>query len=43
MLNLVNYLSVLGAVKAHAFSYIFYTLLMFYVFEDELFKKNGAK
>ncbi|MFD1614192.1 O-antigen translocase [Gelatiniphilus marinus] len=40
---LVNYLSVLGAVKAHAFSYIFYTLLMFYVFKNELFKRHAAK
>ena len=40
---LVNYLSVLGAVKAHAFSYIFYTLLMFYVFKNELFKRHVAE
>lgn len=40
---LVNYLSVLGAVKAHALSYIFYTLLMFYVFKNELFKRHAIK
>ena len=36
----INNLGVLGAVKAHAFSYIFYTLLMIFVFRNDLFKKN---
>ncbi|WP_445731604.1 O-antigen translocase [Mariniflexile sp.] len=37
---LINYMGVLGAVKAHAFSYLFYTLLVFFIFRNELFKKN---
>ncbi|AXP81726.1 Polysaccharide biosynthesis protein [Mariniflexile rhizosphaerae] len=40
---LINHLSVLGAVKAHAFSYIFYTLLMFLVFRKQLFNTYEAK
>lgn len=37
---LINYFGVLGAVKAHAFSSLFYMLLMFFVFRNEFFKKE---
>jgi len=39
----INNMGVLGAVKAHALSYLFYTFLMFFVFRHELFKKNMVK
>ncbi len=40
---LINHLNVIGAVKAHAYSYMFYTLLMFFIFRNELFKRDAIK
>ena len=39
-IHLIDYYGVIGAVKAHAYSYIFYTLLMFFIFRKKLFKKD---
>jgi len=40
---LIDTLGILGVVKAHTVSFIFYTLLMLVVFKDKIFVKKHAK